>query len=268
MAIANYFYNSLTRKYVALFGTYFNQIKIQRDDNTQIIVPISYAPYQKILAKLNQDPDLNQPSAITLPRMSFELNGMNYDGERKISPTIKIRKKTANPDTGGRGYVWAGAPYNLDFNLYIMAKYNEDAVKILEQILPFFNPEFTSTVKLMDDIEAIDVPLILTGVTSEEVYEGSFEERRSVLYTLSFNMKGWFFGPNREKPVIKFVEINLAANTDPTASIDDIVEETFTTQPGLTANGEPTTDFDETVDYTTILINDDWDIIRRIVVNV
>ena len=125
MAIANYFYNATTRKYVALFGTYFNQLKVMRVDNNQVtqqemIVPISYAPFQKILARLEQNPDLKRKSAINLPRMSFELTGMTYDGERKISPITKIRKTVVDEAGGNRRFVYAGAPYNLDFSLYIL----------------------------------------------------------------------------------------------------------------------------------------------------
>jgi hypothetical protein len=218
MAIANYFYNQTTRKYVALFGTYFNQIKIKRTDSLgndlqEMIVPISYAPFQKILARVTQDPNLNRPSAITLPRMSFELNNMTYDPERKINPTMKIRNQSFDSNGVSRGFQYAGVPYNLEFSLYIMTKYSEDAAKVLEQIIPFFNPDFTSTVRLIDDIEPIDIPLILNSVTTEEIYEGSFDERQSVLYTLSFTMKSWYFGPNRTKPIIKFIDIEYATGT-------------------------------------------------------
>ena len=273
MAIANYFYNQTTRKYVALFGTYFNQIKIRRTNSAgeslqEMIVPISYAPFQKILARVDQDPDLDQPSAITLPRMSFEINSMSYDGERKINPTTKIRKQTIAEGSLGRGFVYSGVPYNLEFSLYIMTKYSEDAAKIMEQIVPFFNPDFTSTVKILDDIEPIDVPLVLTGVTTEELYEGNFEERRSVLYTLNFTMKAWYFGPDREKPVIKFVDVKVTQNTSPTADIDVVYQERYTTQPGLTANGQPTTDIDETISYTQIEFDDDWGVINLREVNI
>jgi hypothetical protein len=214
MAIANYFYNSTIRKYVALFGTYFNQLEVRRasTDGTlsqRQIVPISYAPYQKILVRLDQDPALQggattdargqpiggQPYAITLPRMSFELTSFQYDAERKVAPTRKIRKKVVDEANGGRRFVYSGTPYNMGFSLYIMAKYNEDAVKLLEQILPFFNPDFTSTVNLITGLEPIDVPLILNDVQSEDIYEEAFTQRRSILYTLNFTMKGWFFGP-------------------------------------------------------------------------
>ncbi len=278
MAIANYFYNSTIRKYVALFGTYFNQLEVRRTStdgtlNQRQIVPISYGPYQKILARLDQDPNIEggasfdadgnpsagQPYAMTLPRMAFELTSFTYDAERKVAPTRKIRKTAVDEANGGRRFVYSGTPYNMGFSLYIMAKYNEDAVKCLEQILPFFNPEFTSTVRLIDGLEPMDIPLILSDVTSEDLYEEAFTTRRSILYTLNFNMKGWFFGPERDKEVIRFIDTRIATDT-PT---DTEFEEFKTLQPGMTANNEPTTDITQTVDYSLIEFDDDWDYIKR-----
>ena len=260
MAIANYFYNATTRKYVALFGTYFNQLKVMRVDNNQVtqqemIVPISYAPFQKILARLEQNPDFKRKSAINLPRMSFELTGMTYDGERKISPITKIRKTVVDEAGGNRRFVYAGAPYNLDFSLYIMANYQEDAVKLLEQIIPFFQPNFTSTVRLIPGIEPIDIPLILNGVSMEDLYEGSFEERQSILYTLTFSMKAWYFGPERDKSVIKFVDVRYATDT----ATNSPLQEFYTVSPGMTANNEPTTDRELSIDYSLIEFDDNWD---------
>ena len=260
MAIANYFYNATTRKYVALFGTYFNQLQVKRVDNggvTQqsMIVPISYAPFQKILSRLEQNPDFKTKTAISLPRMSFELTNMQYDSDRKVSPIAKIRKQTVDDTTGGRKFVYAGTPYNLDFSLYIMTKYQEDAVKLLEQIVPFFNPDYTQTVRLIDGLEPIDIPLVLNGVSMDEVYEGSFDERRSIVYTLNFTMKAWFFGPEKQKGVIKFIDVRYAADTPANTSF----EEFYTLQPGMTANNEPTTDQSLSVDYSLVDYDDNWD---------
>ena len=279
MAIANYFYNSTIRKYVALFGTYFNQLELRRTStdgtlNQRQIVPISYGPYQKILARLEQDPTLQggatqdafgqptagQPFAMTLPRMAFELTSFTYDAERKVSPTRKLRKKVVDVENGGRRFVYSGTPYNMGFSLYIMAKYNEDAVKCLEQILPFFNPEFTSTVNLIPGLEAIDIPLILNDVASEDIYEGAFTQRRSVLYTLNFTMKGWFFGPERDKSVIKFIDTRLATDTP-----SDTPFEVFQTgQPGSTANNVATSDITQTIDYSLIEFDDNWAYIKQV----
>jgi hypothetical protein len=149
-----------------------------------------------------------------------------------------------------------------------MTKYSEDAAKIMEQIVPFFNPEFTSTVKLLDNLDPIDIPLVLNSVSTEEVYEGDFTERQSVLYTLSFTMKAWYFGPNRTKPMIKFVDVKVTQNTSPTADIDEVYQSRYTSQPGLTANGAPTVDINETIPYTQIDFDDDWGVINLTEVNI
>lgn len=265
MAFVNQFYNSTTRKYVTLFGTLFNKIRIKRvdknnGDEQNIIVPIHYGPWQKFLSRITQDPDFAQKSAITLPRMSFEITGMNYDGERKLPSLQKIRKENRPEEDNSKSYMWSASPYTLDFSLYIMTKYSEDAVKIVEQIIPFFKPEWTTTVKLIDDIDPIDIPLILGNVTNEELYEGSYEERKSVLWTLNFTMKCWYFGPERQKKVIKFVEAHMYDNLDENSE----PRESVNVYPGLTANGHPTTNPDETISYQSIEFEDDWDVITVI----
>lgn len=270
MAIANYFYNKTTKKYVALFGTYFNQLTIERT-NTQgenlqrMIVPISYAPWQKILSRITQDPDFDKKSSLQLPRMSFEMNSMSYDPDRKVTPLGRLMKTSPSSEQNSRDFIYNGVPYNIDFSLYIMTKYAEDGSKLVEQILPFFNPEFTNAVRLIDDIEPFDVPLYINGVTTEEIYEGSYEERQSHLTTINFTMKAWFFGPNKTKKVIKFVDVKMSTGdeedyTDEGAEFE-IVQ---TTQPGLTANNEPTTNINETIDFSQINFEDEWDIIKVI----
>lgn len=264
MTVVNYFYNATTKKYIALFGTMFNKISIVRDDpNTgdsvqRMIVPISYGPYQKFLARVNQDPELNRKTAITLPRMAFEITGIEYDGSRKINSTRKIASLSNQTDM--KSFQYVPAPYNLNFTLSIMTKYAEDATQIVEQILPFFKPEWTFTVKLIDNIETLDIPLVLNSVNMDDIYDGDFETRRSILWTLNFTMKGWYFGPQREKGVIKFIDVRnhtkVAADAEPESQI--------TVQPGLTANGVSTTSIDETIDYELINIDDDWGIITII----
>lgn len=262
MAVVNHFYNATTKKYIALFGTMFNKMYVARYDATtgdevqRMIVPISYGPYQKFLARLNQDPELNRKTAITLPRMAFEITNMQYDGSRKINSIKKIGGQI-NDDAAAQSFQYVGAPYNLDFSLYIMTKYAEDGTQLLEQILPFFKPEWTNTVKLIDNIDPLDIPLVLNSIVADDLYEADFETRRSLLWTLSFTMKGWYFGPQREKKVIKFIDLRISADTD--ASIPPT--EQITIQPGLTSSGDPTNDINETIPYEDINIDDDWGII-------
>lgn len=267
MAIANYFYNQTTRKYVALFGTLFNQLKIERTDNAgnfvqSMIVPLTYAPYQKVLARVRQDPDLlnSRNPAITLPRMSFEITSIAYDGSRKLASTRKVRKELKQETDSGRNFLYNPVPYNVDFSLYIMTSYSEDATKIMEQIIPFFTPDWTVTAKMIDDLDPVDIPIILNSVTTEELYEGDFTERQTVLYTLTFTLKGWYFGPERVRKVIKFIDTQYATTTLANAEM----QERVIVRPGLTANGEPTTSANDSIDWTQIEFDDDWGVITII----
>jgi len=264
MPSVNHFYNATTRKYVALFGTLFNEISITRDDENgveqqKMIVPIAYGPAQKFLSRITEDPNLDRPFAMTLPRMAFEINGMVFDPTRKLPSTQKIRK--IDPESNdARGHIWSATPYNIDFSLFVMTKYSEDAVKIVEQIVPFFMPEWTTTVKLIDGLEPLDIPLVLSSVSNEELYEGNYEERRAVLWTLNFTMKCWYFGPERQRKVIKFVESSMHTDTD----VNSSREEKISVYPGLTTDGEPTSDPTETISYQDIEFDMDWGVITVI----
>ena len=255
--ITNHFYNGTTRKYIALFGSLFNKMSITREDNIgaeiqRMVVPISYGPYQKFLAKIKQDADLNRPQAISLPRMSFEMLSMTYDGPRKTNSLNKI-------NAGDNSFIYSPAPYNIEFNLYVMTTYAEDGTQILEQILPFFQPEYTFSAYIIDEIEAMDIPLVLSSVSAEDLYEADFESRRALMWTLSFTMKAWFFGPIRERKRIKFIDIRNYPQLTTDGDGSNIL-----IQPGLTANNEPTSDINETISYEQIDIGDDWGIITTI----
>lgn len=259
MAIVNHFYHATTRRYIAIFGSIFNKLVITRDDNDKveqqkIVVPIAYGPYQKFLARITQDPEFQQKSAITLPRMSFEILSMMYEGHRKISSTQKL---SLSGDDVNRNTIYSPAPYNLEFNLYIMTKHSEDGTKIIEQIIPFFKPEYTISANIIDELPPFDIPLVLNSVHAEDIYESDFETRRSLLWTLSFTMKCYYFGPIRSKKIIKFVDSRLYTDIDPNKMPSSII----TVQPGLTANGNPTSSIDETIPYEEIEIDDDWGII-------
>lgn len=249
------FYNETTRRYVAMFGTIFNDIHITRDDNTgttvqSMKVPVNYGPIEKFLARLQQDPSLTAP-AVTLPRISFEITNMSYNPERKLAPFTSYR--TLDNGTTAKT-VFAAMPYDIEFQLNIMTKYAEDGTKILEQILPFFTPDFTPSVRLIDDMDiTLDIPIVLTSVSHEDIYDGVFESRRVLTWTLSFTVKGFYFGPQTQKKVIKFAKIALYDDLDATQSAVEI-----SIQPGLTANGTPTTDINQTIPYDQINFDDDW----------
>ena len=192
-----YFYHQTSRKMVVGFGTLFNALEVQRtnssDEVTEVVkIPLSYGPKDKMLTRISGDPSLNPKVALTVPRMGFELTSMTYDNARKLN-TINRNVKRG---TTGLKKQFNGVPYNYEFSLYIFVKNAEDGTQILEQILPFFTPEFTFTMTLISSMDIVhDIPLVLNSVTSEDTYEGDFATRRSIIWTLSFTMKGWLY-PN------------------------------------------------------------------------
>ena len=212
----DHFYHQIFRKTVIGFGTLFNGITIHRDgDSTDpsaiIKVPLAYGPTQKFLARIEQQPDLNKPVSMSLPRMSFEFTGLEYDTSRKVGATqtfvtsIKSDKKDVRK-------VYMPVPYNMQFELSVMTLLNDDALQIVEQILPYFQPNYTITVDLVDTIgEKKDIPITLDQVGFEDNYEGDYTARRVLLYTLSFTAKTYLFGPvpTTPKDLIKKVSIGI-----------------------------------------------------------
>ena len=190
-----YFYHQTSRKMVVAFGSLFNNIEVRRTDSsdavTEVIkIPLSYGPKDKMLVRISQDPSLNPNVALTVPRMGFELTSMTYDGVRKLN-TMGRNVKTG---TTGLKKQFNPVPYNWDFSLYVFVKNAEDGTQILEQILPFFTPDFTVTMTLISGMSIkMDVPLVLNSVASEDSYEGDFATRRSIIWTLSFVMKGFLY---------------------------------------------------------------------------
>ena len=207
-----YFYNETIKRCVSVFGTMFNNVqfkKVKADGTvlTSPIVPISYGPKQKFLDRIAEEPNLSDSnrSAISLPRMAFELTGFEYDVARQQNKLIRAHKSTYEAD-GKRGYQYQPAPYNLNFTLSILTKNMNDALQIVEQILPYFQPEYTVTMKMVDSMpDNRDVPIILNSVSFSDEYEGSFDDRRIIEYTLDFTMKTYFFGPVYTGNLIKNV---------------------------------------------------------------
>ena len=207
-----YFYNETIKRCVSVFGTMFNNVqfkKVKADGTvlTSPIVPISYGPKQKFLDRIAEEPNLSDSnrSAISLPRMAFELTGFEYDVARQQNKLIRAHKSTYESD-GKRGYQYQPAPYNLNFTLSILTKNMNDALQIVEQILPYFQPEYTVTMKMVDSMpDNRDVPIILNSVSFSDEYEGSFDDRRIIEYTLDFTMKTYFFGPVYTGNLIKNV---------------------------------------------------------------
>ena len=236
------------RKYVIFFGTLFNNIYLNRynSDGTLIQnmkVPLNYGPRDKFLARVEGNPDLNRPVAIQLPRMSFEMTNLYYDSSRKMQTLNKISVADPNdPDT--KIYQYAPVPYNIEFQLSIMVKNAEDGTFIIEQILPYFTPEWTATLNINPDLGLkYDIPVTLDNITSEDTYEGDFVQRRALIWTLNFSMKGWLFGPTKSGgKVIKDMDINftvpaLGVTIDNTNTVNSTPVVNMNITPGQYANG-------------------------------
>ena len=227
-----YYYHEILRRTIISFGTLFNNIRIQKvnDDNevfSTIKVPLAYAPTQKFLARLEQQPDLNRPVQITLPRMSFEFNGLFYDPTRKVTNTQTfVTYDVENKSEVKKAYM--PVPYNMDFDLNIYTKHNDDMLQIVEQILPYFQPMFTLTVDLVEQIgEKRDIPVILNSISMDDNYEGDFSTRRALIYTLKFTAKTYLFGPvstgDVSKDIIKKVSIGYVAGSSTSQPTRELV---------------------------------------------
>ena len=223
-----YFYNEILRKTIISFGTLFNGLTIKQDGST-VKVPLAYGPTQKFLARLEQAPNLSQATQISLPRMSFEFTGLTYDSSRKVTTTQTIGVK--NPDDGTDiKKVFMPVPYNMQFELAIMCKLNDDALQLVEQILPFFQPQYNLTINLVSLInEKKDVPVVLENITMDDQYEGDFTSRRVLLYTLRFTAKTYLFGPvtSASKDIIKTASVRYLAGGSQSTQRDV----TFAVQP-------------------------------------
>lgn len=260
------FYHGHLRKFVVLFGTLFNDIYINRvsANGSQISsmkVPISYSPKEKMIVRAEQDPNLDKPFAIVLPRMGFEMTSMSYSPLRKLS-TIKkgyIKEDVSNNER--LKYIYNPVPYDLNFSLYVAVKNTEDGTRILEQILPYFTPDWTTTVNLVPELDVkLDIPTVLLNVTSEDIYDGNYTERRSLVWTLDFSMKGYVFGPVKKSEVITLANVNFYSD-----GYDSTLQpqERVTITPGLTANGEPTSNALLSIDRSLISANSDYGYITK-----
>ena len=211
------FYHETIRKVIVAFGTMFNNIHLVRKNNSGDIVqtmkvPLAYGPREKFLVRLREDADLTKQVAITLPRIGFEINNLTYDPARKMS-RIQRFKKVKSTTTKQLDTQYMPVPYNLDVELYIMAKNSDDALQIVEQILPYFQPDYTITINDMVDMGIKrDVPVVLNSINYEDNYEGDFTSRRAIIYTLSFSAKFYLYGPVTSSKVIKTAQIDQYAD--------------------------------------------------------
>ena len=211
-----HFYNEGMRKMTIAFGQIFNNIQIKRKDSSgaviqSIKVPLAYAPKEKFLVRLDQQPSLSEREfAITLPRLGFEISGIEYDASRKLTKVQKFKHIKDNIDGKVLNYNYMPVPYNISYNLYCFTATAEGGLQIVEQILPYFQPDYTVTINVIPELGIKrDVPIILNSVNYEDSYSGDFESRRAVIYTLGFTAKTYLYGPASTQKVIKETQSDL-----------------------------------------------------------
>ena len=226
----NYFYNESLRRMTIAFGQIFNNIQIKRKNSSgsviqSIRVPLAYGPKEKFLVRLDQQPSLNNREfAITLPRMGFEISGISYDATRKLTRVQKFKRVKTSAEGKIMDFNYMPVPYNISFNLYSFTATAEGGLQIIEQILPFFQPDFTVTINAIPNLNIKrDVPIILNSVQYEDSYTDDFTKRRAVIYTLGFTAKTYLFGPASTQKVIKEVQSDVYSDTDATAREERII---------------------------------------------
>jgi len=256
------FYHSLLRKYVVIFGTLFNNIRVEKlnSDGTVALtlkVPIAYGPREKFLARVEANPTGIVDAAAILPRIGFEITGIRYASERKLQTTIPLY---TNQNVSGNSVlkkVYSPVPYDIEFTMSIMAKQTEDATRIVEQILPYFTPEWTISAQLLADFpKTTDIPIVIGSVSIEDLYSGDFTQRRALIWTMTFTMKAYLYGPVTNAKQIKIATVKSYAPMTANLALQSIV-----TQPGLDANGNPTTIIGDSIAYTSIDETDNFDYI-------
>lgn len=261
------YYHGIIRKYIILFGTLFNDIYINRRGKTEdqdyvqtLKIPLSYGPKEKFLARVEGDPSFSRPTAIVLPRMSFEIVDISYSPDRKLPKINKIAAVDAN-DSTRLNFVYSPVPYDINIELSVMTKNADDGTQIVEQILPYFTPEFTATINVIPELGIkLDIPIVLNSVSYSDTYEGDFISRRAIIWTLNFTVRGYLFGPTNKNggKIISLANTAVFLDnvaTDPTVAV--------TTQPGLLANGEPTTNAAASIPRDQISANSNYAFIHE-----
>ena len=248
------FYHETVRNIIVGFGTLFNDIHVVRKNNSGVVtqsmkVPLAYGPKQKWLARIDQDAGLDSKVAITLPRMGFEIQNMTYDPARKLNRVQKFKKvKSSASNSNKLDTQFMPVPYNLNIQLYAMAKNSDDALQMVEQILPYFQPDYTLTIKDMPEMGvARDIPIVLNSINYEDSYKGDYAERRAIMYTLDFTTKFYLYGPVTSSKVIKTVQVDQYTDLP---DVSPTREQRYTATPNPTsADADDDFGFNETTSY-------------------
>lgn len=253
-----HFYHQRIRKSVAVFGAMFNNLYVIRKDASDNVistvkVPLSYAPKRKFLERIRENPSLddNTQVAIKLPRMSFEIIAFDYDSQRQLQKTNNFN--LTGTAVTNKSKFYSPVPYNINFQLNIYAKNQDDALQIVEQIVPYFNPQYTLSLKPFADFPTIkeDTPIILNGINFADDYEGAMEQRRTIIYTLDFTMKVSFHGPINTGEIIRQVDANMGILNNGLNDSDVLLERVrVTTDP---ADASPDSDYGFITAITTLI---------------
>ena len=197
-SVTQAFYNESIRKVVIAFGSLFESVYVTRYETDgsvreKIRVPLSYGSKEKFIWRLSQESSLSKNSRvlIVLPKLGFEITTMLYDPSRKINRTIQ-RSDVVN---GVFKKTYSEVPYNINFALYAFTRNMDDMLQIIEQIVPYFAPEYTITMKMNDLHQSVDIPFVLNNTTLNEDYEGTFDNRRALISTFDFTSKTYIY-PN------------------------------------------------------------------------
>ena len=255
-----YFYNEVFRSVIIAFGSLFNGLEIKHkngDETVSIIkVPLAYGPTQKFLARLQQQADLNKPIQMSLPRMSFEFMGVQYDPTRKSTQTQSFY--ITDPTDGTKvKKAYLPVPYNMQLELSVMTKLNDDALQIVEQILPYFQPAYQIPIKFLSGLnDKKDDAIQLDNITMEDDYEGNFDTRRALIYTLRFTAKTYLYGPISDvsQDVIKKVQVGYVAGERGTGTYTRDVTYSVTPKATKDYDGDDKTYVTENVDRTETVI--------------
>jgi len=259
------FYFGSVRKYITLFGSLFNDIILERvDTNGNVVqtlqVPLSYGPKDRFLVRLQENPDLLREVNQVLPRMSFEIKSVEYDNTRKLNTIGKNKITTSNGNVLNTQY--NPVPYNFNITLSILTRNADDACRIVEQILPFFKPEWTTSIKLIPDMDIVmDIPIVLKSVNYQDTYAAGFNERYAIVWELDFVLKGYIFGPINNQGAIKEVITNFYVPTTNTAADgvgNSVISQYLTIVPGLDANGNPTSNASVSIPVSEISANSNY----------
>ena len=248
------FYHETVRNIIVGFGTLFNDIHVVRKNNSGVItqsmkVPLAYGPKQKWLSRLDADAGLDSKVAITLPRLGFEIQNMAYDPARKLNRVQKFKKVKSSASSADKlDTQYMPVPYNLNIQLYVMAKNSDDALQMVEQILPYFQPDYTLTIKDMPEMGvARDIPIVLNSINYEDNYQGDYAERRAIMYTLDFTTKFYLYGPVTSSKVIKTVQVDQYTDLP---DVSPTREQRYTATPNPTsADADDDFGFNETTSY-------------------